>query len=548
MAVPVWFACVMLLLIAGTCCLLILDEITWIAQWLLRNRTFPVWERIEQTFGGLEVLSFAFLFGFGVLCMEPLHRYGSAMAFFWAGCTVLSVRMFAIIYKEFSGITKWVFALVICAAAAFLCVYLMGMSLDAQQQYLAEFSDKDNDKLKQFIAGHPKPTPYKSSEAQSQTHDTNSDSAIGHLSELGWQIQPGNGNRMQFSDIYKHISLRQSAPYFCLLDKPFNLNIVGAQTLDGLDGLRNAKQLIRFDLTASEVNNISEVRYLHSVQSFVMGQSSGHISDLSPLRDLQNLREVVVGSAAIRDLTPLQDLPNITTLGIGGTQVTDISPLRHLHHLVTLNLGGAPVADLSSLDNEALKELSITGNEIASLLTFPRKDSLKQLSIYDMQQQSQRLIDLSPVAQLSGLETLTLFIFGVQGFDVSPVGQLKTLTKLDIHGDGFQYFSPVRGLQVINQLHSLTSLNLFGIQLTDLNFISDLRKLKEISVVNAPLTNISALGRIGTLTDVSLIGTAVVDVSPLLDLPGLNTLAISRTPARSDVVGELEHRGVKIQK
>ncbi len=375
-----------------------------------------------------------------------------------------------------------------------------------------------------------------------QNGDANS--AIGKLSELGWQIQPGEGNRVQFSDIYKHISIRQSAPYFCALDKPFNVSIVGAKSLDGVDALRNAKHLIRFDLTAAEVNDLSELRYLHNLQILVMGQTAGHISDLSPLHDLNNLKELGLDSAAIRDLKAIQGLTNITKLSIGGTQVSDLSPIRNFRHLQSLNLGGAPVADLSPLaDIDSLKEMQITGSEIASLSTFPRKENLEALSIHES-----RTVDLSPVGQLLGLEALSLFIDGPQGFDASVVRSLKKLTKLSISGNGFEYFSLVKGLDAIDELPRLRTLWIFGVQMIDLGFVADLQSLEEIAVTNAPLNNISTLSRIKTLKSVTLTGTSVVDISPLLNLSKLENLSIVHTPARSDVVTELERRGVKIQR
>jgi internalin A len=282
---------------------------------------------------------------------------------------------------------------------------------------------------------------------------------------------------------------------------------------------------------------------LHNLQGFVMGQTAGHISDLTPLHDLKQLKELSLDSAAIRDLTPIRELTNITQLSIGGTQVNDLSPIHNFRHLKVLNLGGAPVTDLSPLDMDTLKEMRITSSEVASLSTFPKKDNLKALSIFDS-----RVIDLSPVGQLWGLETLDLFISGPQGFDVSPLKRLMNLTNLRISGDGFQYFSPVKGLEAINGLHHLKKLSLFGVLMTDLSFVADLQSLEEITVVNAPVNNISALSRTKTLNSVSLTGTGVVDISPLLDLPELKTLVIIRTPARSDVLTELERRGVKVQR
>ena len=152
--------------------------------------------------------------------------------------------------------------------------------------------------------------------------------------------------------------------------------------------------------------------------------------------------------------------------------------------------------------------------------------------------------NLEPVGQLLGLETLNLYISGPQGFDVSPLKQLVNLISLRINGD----YSPVRGLDAIAGLNHLRNLVLFGVQLTDLAFLIDLQSLEEISVINSPLVNVSALSRIKTLKSVSLTGTAVVDISPLLELPELKSLGIMRTPARSDVLTELERRGIQVQR
>ena len=43
-----------------------------------------------------------------------------------------------------------------------------------------------------------------------------------------------------------------------------------------------------------------------------------------------------------------------------------------------------------------------------------------------------------------------------------------------------------------------------------------------------------------------LVRTSVADVSSLLELPDLVELTVSYTPARSDIIAELERRGVKV--
>lgn len=107
--------------------------------------------------------------------------------------------------------------------------------------------------------------PENSKQEDNQNNAAGSDSAIGKLGALGWQVQPGEGTSLQFSDIYKHLPLGQSSKYFCAIDRPFSVNIVGAKSLDGAAGLRCSKHLTKLSLVAAEVNDLSELRYLHNL-------------------------------------------------------------------------------------------------------------------------------------------------------------------------------------------------------------------------------------------------------------------------------------------
>jgi hypothetical protein len=61
-----------------------------------------------------------------------------------------------------------------------------------------------------------------------------------------------------------------------------------------------------------------------------------------------------------------------------------------------------------------------------------------------------------------------------------------------------------------------------------------------------PITSIAPLRGLKSLKSVGLNVTEVADISPLLDLPSLEHLGVVRTPARADILTELERRGVKI--
>jgi hypothetical protein len=138
--------------------MLIWEEISAAMGWLLREREFPIWDRIESTFSALEVFSFAFLFGFGVLCLE-FHRYSAAIIFFTVGSAFLSVRMIAITYKSLQTVWKWGAVILICVLAIYVDSYLLGITLDAQQEHVADLMERGNADLRQLVADHRKPKP-----------------------------------------------------------------------------------------------------------------------------------------------------------------------------------------------------------------------------------------------------------------------------------------------------------------------------------------------------------------------------------------------------
>ena len=73
------------------------------------------------------------------------------------------------------------------------------------------------------------------------------------------------------------------------------------------------------------------------------------LSDLSPLKDLQNLQELRVYSTQVSDLSPLKVLLNLQLLSVWSTKVSDLSPLKGLQNLHRLDVSSTKVSDLSPI-------------------------------------------------------------------------------------------------------------------------------------------------------------------------------------------------------
>jgi hypothetical protein len=164
-----WFKWVIELLILVACSLLLSSEVVWLISWLFRERKSPIWERIESAFSTWEILSFGFLFGFGVLCLD-FHRYPAAIMFFSLGCALLSLRMIAIAYKNLK--VKWVLVILIGVVTIWIDNYLQDIVLDAQREWLQSEDKRQKDEYdKRVTALRPKkePEPKKESNTFSLT-------------------------------------------------------------------------------------------------------------------------------------------------------------------------------------------------------------------------------------------------------------------------------------------------------------------------------------------------------------------------------------------
>ena len=76
-----------------------------------------------------------------------------------------------------------------------------------------------------------------------------------------------------------------------------------------------------------------------------------NITDLNPLKNLENLTYLHVAHCKISDLGPLSKLKNLRLLNIAATPVADLTPLQDLQNLEHVDIYKTQVSDLSPLKN-----------------------------------------------------------------------------------------------------------------------------------------------------------------------------------------------------
>jgi len=238
------------------------------------------------------------------------------------------------------------------------------------------------------------------------------------------------------------------------------------QTLTDLSLMKGLETLV---LVWQQLDDLSLIAELHLTSLTIIGN---YVSDLSPLADMETLRNLDISYNPIEDLSPLESLQRLETLHIEQCNVTDLSALERLTGLTVVNAAYIPCSDYSPLltlpllrsveitgssaldvaevsGNQSIEELiaincglaglgdlqvmpnleqlELSENEISDLSGIERYQSLKRLIL-----QNNPVDDLSPLAALPALEELDLRGVAV---DLSPLLSISTLEKVICSSD-----------------------------------------------------------------------------------------------------------------
>lgn len=205
-----------------------------------------------------------------------------------------------------------------------------------------------------------------------------------------------------------------------------SIGISSAAQLKSISGIERCKSLELLRIHGP-VKSLEPVRNLAELKAVLVTQSE--ISDLGPLSQCKNLKVLQLFGAKISDLTPIAGLRNLENLEIESTFVTDISPLSQLVKLRNLDLGGLKLDDWSALSKLTdLEYLSLPRTNFPDLSLVEDMKQLKSLEIWGISTESN--FDLSVLGGLSKLERIVLFGTGVTNEDV--LLELPALKSLDI--------------------------------------------------------------------------------------------------------------------
>ena len=220
--------------------------------------------------------------------------------------------------------------------------------------------------------------------------------------------------------------------------------------------------------------------------------------------------------------------------------VTSFADLKHMTHLTHLTIEKGATGDLSVLTELAdLEYLSMTehalnGDDIltisklvnlkylslpkASLSTIAPMDGLTQLEYLDLSGNTIR--NISVLANMKGLKELNIRNNAVT--DLSALSNLTSLEKLDVSYNSISTLAPLKNL-----FGTLLELRASNNQISSIQPVTNLRRLKVLQLSNNKLTQVPDIGLLVELNELNLANNAITDISGLENMLQLQTLKLA---------------------
>lgn len=211
-----------------------------------------------------------------------------------------------------------------------------------------------------------------------------------------------------------------------------------------LSGLETASNLENLWVSAPVIENWSVIFEMDRLKSLQL--SSPHLdhSQLDSLEELDGLESLILSQCALEEIPRLPG--TLKLLSLNNNSVVDLTPLKELSQLRELYLLENLVSDLSPLAGLAeLQVLLLDGNEIDDIEALRDLSNLNRLSLY-----SNRVRGVSALKSLKKLRELNLAENHIK--DVDGIGGLDSLLYLYLSGNYIDLFPSSNNALVLERL------------------------------------------------------------------------------------------------
>lgn len=201
------------------------------------------------------------------------------------------------------------------------------------------------------------------------------------------------------------------------------------------------------NLTSKKLNDsdISNLRYMTNISEVIL--SNNNLTDLSVLSGLTQLEKVTFHNNNVSDLSFAKKLTNLTVIGAENNGITNISALSKLTKLEEIWLRNNEIKDVSPLKKCVnVKKLSLTNNPIGDISSLSGMKNLREINLGNC--------GLKSIKALSGCSKLErIYLFDNSLTDLTPLAGSKKLKYLDAKNNNLNgKLKALKGLTVNGEL------------------------------------------------------------------------------------------------
>lgn len=234
----------------------------------------------------------------------------------------------------------------------------------------------------------------------------------------------------------------------------------------------------------------------------------GTICTLEDISAMKNLDTLVLCNQQIVDISPLRGSA-IRYLALSCNKISNLEPLAECAELREVCIGGNPINDVSALSSaQNLYGVDIGATDVENIGPLAGLD-IEWLGLYECEK-------LRDVLALSRIPTLRRL-----GMNNANEDMLKTICTLDTVDTLIMFNSGIEDVSVFAGMSSLKELNVFSNNVTNLDSIKYLSSLERLDVGANPLTDISPLTVLTGLKQLNIERLKIEDYSPFLELKEL---------------------------
>jgi hypothetical protein len=303
-----------------------------------------------------------------------------------------------------------------------------------------------------------------------------------------------------------------------------------------------------FDNELKTTNPSNEQLHKLSLMKELILSGKPAINTLEPASKFTHLNFIDISGTAITDLSPLKNLVDLKKINCSNTKISKIDDLSGLNRLEQIDLSKTAVntiAPLASCDNLEIINAENTG--ISKLIDLSKLKMLKKILA------DHTALDSTAVYEFNEINPSCLVIYRTDKLKIwwntveedwkkifnryvpvtdkitpEQLHQITIIKEIDV-----QDMSEIRSLKPLEMLVYLEVLKFKDTHINDLIALKDLKNVRELVCPGNPISNLGPIIGMKKLEILDCSNSMVSKLEPLSDLKMLSVLKLSGTKVRS---------------